>query len=159
MYVKEWVTAEFLNKIEYLKNNEDDKIETLNAIIIMFYGNRTTSSFVDSVVDGTVSDSYLASAINLLYSDKWKVLKDFTDSNISITGRTDTEKETTENDIYGYNGDSAKDYVKTVTRDKTVEYDDIFSMLQSNVDIRNKLSYYKVVVSDIASCLATDVYD
>lgn len=155
MYVKEWVTSDFLNKIEYLAENESDKIETLNAIIIMFYGNRVISAFVDSVVDGTVTDAYLANAINLLYSDKWKTLKEFMDSEISVTGRSDTE--TTENSIYGYNGDSAKDYTKTVS--KNTEYDNLFNVFKDNIDVRSKLSYYKVIVEDIASCLASEVYE
>lgn len=155
MILNDWLNADFIASIPYIKDNEADASEFIYAYIRAEFGKRTTSPVVDTITDKTT----IAHIIDLIYRDKWKTLKDVANAQIDVTGVTDGKTETVENEIYGYNGDGAKDYKTTRTTDEHKSFSDLFNMIENNVAMRGKLSYYRIIAHDCAEVLTTYIYE
>lgn len=155
MILNDWLSKEFIESIPYIATYESEKANVIYNMVRMFYGKKSTSAAVDYVVENGLDKSLLAETISDLYSNKWKTIKDALNADIPITDHTKTE--TTNNSIYGYNGDKAPDYTTEKTTDEN--YTNVFDMIQENVEMRDKLSYYSTVIKDIAHTLTTMIYE
>lgn len=159
MLLNEWITPEFIASIPYITENESTKANDIYYMVAMFYGKRTVSNEVSFIIENNISTDILASAISDVFSSKWRTLKNAITDSLPTTESMDTITETTDNNIFGYNGDKAPDYnnVKTTVEHKT--FDNLFDMIQKNIEIQGKLSYYKIVIQDIAHMLTSPIYE
>lgn len=158
MVLNEWLNADFVASIPYIKDNEADASEFIYAYIRAEWGKRTVSPVVDTITDKTT----IAHIIDLIYRDKWKTIKEVVDNpngDFDATGTKDTGTKTIEQTIYGYNGDGAKDYKQTITDNTHTTFNNLFEMIENNVAMRDKLSYYRVIAQDCADVLTTYVYE
>lgn len=159
MLLNEWLTEEFIASIPYIEENEKDKAQDIYYMLKMFYGKRTVSNEVTFIVENNIDTIHLANAISDVFSSKWRTVKGAITDSLPTTEYVDTKTETTDNNIYGYNGDKAPDYtnVKTTTEHKT--FDNLFEMIEKNVEIQSRLSYYRLVINDIANMLTLLIYE
>lgn len=156
MLINEYLTdSSLLSDIQYLADNEADNITIIYNWIIGNYGSRTTAPITETITDKAM----LGSIINLMYSDKWKTLKNAILADIDITGTTNKTTTTINNSIYGYNGDNAKDYTNVREKEEVRQYNNIFEMIEKNIEFRKLLSYYNVVVADIVDAISLSIYE
>lgn len=156
--LSEWISSDFIGLIDYLKTNEPDKIEIIYNWLIANYGNKPVSAMV---VAFTAHSDAIADVINLKYENKWTELKFALSENVMpLTGKENIKTVTKHNKIYGYNSDSGTDdFEETTTTNETIGFDDVFKAIESNIDIRDKLSYYYTIVKDIAHELTNSIYE
>lgn len=155
MILSEWLTSGFIATIPYISTNESDNADILTAMLLGYYGNRTISALTENIDNSET----IAKIIDISFSDKWKNLKNIFDSGIpDVTTNGGKNVKTIENSVFGYDGSDAKDYKRTETTDNAEYYNDIFDSIEKNVAIHDKLSYYKVIVNDIAYVLTTPIY-
>lgn len=159
MKLKEWIAKAFIDSIPYIATNESANSDYIYNEVLVWHGNKTISKQLETIIDNEMNTDVLANIINNLFSKKWETLKKVNDANIELTGYTDTKTEQIDNSIYGYNGDSAKDYTNIKKTDETKTFNDLFTMIEKNIAMRQRLSYYKIVADDIASVLTTCVYE
>lgn len=154
MKLNKWLTEEFINSIKFLSENETSNITTIYYLLYGLYGNKETSAIIDAITDNTI----IADMINMEFSRKWKMLKDIYSMDIEIKPTLSGTTETETNDIYGYNGESTRDYKKVIEILKNNNYDDLFKLIKNDLDTFQNLNYYKIIVNDIAKYLTTPLY-
>lgn len=153
MLLSEYLTEDIISAIPYISENENDNVTYIYNWMIANYGERTVAPIAN------ISDkSVLGKIIDLMYADKWKTLKSATLADIGVTGTKDHKTETETNNIYGYNGNDAPDYKNIKETEETKEFSNIFEMIEKNIEFRELLSYYNVVVHDIANAITLKVY-
>lgn len=121
------------------------------AYIVLKYGERTVIDITDVAMFGRM--------IDLLYKTKWLKLKTAIESNISLTEKVDTDKETKTTEIYGYDGSGTKDNVITTEHELHDELPDVFTEMSKSLDFYNKFSYYCIVIKDIVNEISLKVYE
>lgn len=156
MLLNDFISDALLNAVPYISDNMPDYIDVLYYYIRYTFGERTVNPLAE-VMESDLST--LGRIINLKFIDKWSTLKKIADADYSVTGKEDTETKQTDNSIYGYNGDSAKDYTKTETTTKHSDFDDIYKKLSELIDTKTKFSYYYIIATDIAYFLTLSVYE
>lgn len=154
MKLNQWLTQEFINSISFLNENENSNLTTIYYLLYGLYGNRETSSIVDSVNDKTI----IADIVNTTYLKKWNMLKNIYSMDIEIKNKENGTTVTETNDIYGYNGEYARDYTKVIETLKNNNYNDLFTLIKNDLDTFQNLNYYKIIVKDIADIVTTVVY-
>lgn len=154
MKLNEWLTEDFITKIDWLNVNETANCGTLYYLLFGLYGSREVNSIIDAIPDAGI----VADIINMDLSKKWETIKKIYDLNIDISAKENGTTETTTNDIYGYNGEFTRDYKKVVEYLRNNDYEDLFSLIKNDLDTMSKLNYYKIIVKDIAEYLTTPVY-
>lgn len=155
MLLNEWLTIDLFSNISYIEDNESKAKDFLYHYIYANYGKKETSTLVDAFSDKLDT---IGNILDTIFRDKWKTLKEALTTDIGITGIKDIVTEQIDNSIYGFNGDSAKDYTQTKTTTKESEFDDIYEKIKTNVEMREMLSYYKNVAEDIGTMLTTPIY-
>lgn len=156
--LNEWmISSDFISSIDYIKTNELDKAEIIYNWLIAEFGNKPVSSLV---VAFTAHSDAIADVINLKYENKWSELKLILNEKLPITGIENNKTEVRHNKIYGYNdSEGTSDYELTKTTTETVGFDDVFDMIEHNIDMRDKLNYYHTIVKDIAHELTLPLYE
>lgn len=156
MLLSEWFTENFLDSIAYITANENDNKTNLYWLVLASYGNKTTSALVDVVSDKAI----IGDIINLKYSSKWSLIKSAFSKDINLTAKESERTEKIDNSIYGFNSETGvKDYTNVKTIKESVEWDDVYKKIKDTFDFHDKLSYYKIIASDIAKELTTCVYE
>lgn len=159
MLLNDWLTPEFIASIPYIEENEKDKSQDIYYMLRMFYGKRTVSNEVDFIIENSIDSIHLANAISDVFSSKWRTVKSAITDSLPTTESVDTKTETTDNNIYGFNGDKAPDYNNVKTTEEHKTFDNLFEMIEKNIEIQGKLSYYRLVINDIAHMLTCPIYE
>lgn len=157
MKLNEWLKThtDFIGKIEYINTNLNSDIDTIYYLLFGLHGNKEVSAILDSISD----DGIIADMVNLEFAKKWSIIKSVYDLDTpTISIKESGTTETTTNDIYGYNGESTRDYKKVVEILKNNNYDDLFKVIKYDLDTLSNLNYYKIIVADIATIVATNIY-
>lgn len=157
MKLNEWLKnhTDFIGKIDYINTNLNSDVDTIYYLLLGLHGNKEVSAILDSISD----DGIIADMVNLEFAKKWGIIKTVYDLDTpTISTKESGTTETTTNDIYGYNGESTRDYKKVVEILKNNNYDDLFKVIKYDLDTLSNLNYYKIIVADIATIVATNIY-
>lgn len=144
---------EIIKNIGFLTENESDDFTTgMYNFILYNYGNKTQAP----ILSGNLTPAEIAGIINSMYSGMWEKVKEMDTAETPVTNYT--EKEQTDNTIYGYNSDTGvKDYttIKTFTK----QHGDIYTIFTNAIDYFHNNNYYSIIVSCIVHELTLPIYE
>lgn len=146
-----------IDNIDYLS---DDTNKGLIAEYIEY--NFTEKTMIPKIENSNTEDTAveIGKFINMLYSDKWKIIKDSLNYDISGIEHTDTETTTEHNNIYGFNSSTGvNDYEKTTTKENTVQEDNPYEKMTNSIDFKTNFNYYIIVIRDIVYTITTEIFD
>lgn len=146
-----------VDNINYLS---DDTNKSLITEYIEY--NFTEKTMIPKIENSNTSDTAveIGKFINMLYSDKWKIIKDSLNYNISGIDHTDTETTTEHNNIYGFNSSAGvNDYEKTTTKENTVQETNPYEKMTDSIDFKTNFNYYIIVIRDIVYTITTEIFN
>lgn len=146
-----------VDNINYLS---DDTNKSLITEYIEY--NFTEKNMIPKIENSNTSDTAveIGKFINMLYSDKWKIIKDSLNYNISGIDHTDTETTTEHNNIYGFNSSAGvNDYEKTTTKENTVQETNPYEKMTDSIDFKTNFNYYIIVIRDIVYTITTEIFN
>lgn len=142
-----------INNIAYLTENETDDFRNSAYNYILYnFGNKTQSPLVSS---GATAET-IAGVINNMYSDIWAKVKTANNAEMPVTEYT--EREETNNQIYGYNSTEGVNDYKTI-KTFTKQHGDIYTIFKNALAFFHNNNYYAIIVCCIAHELTLPIYE
>lgn len=142
-----------LNNIKTLSDDTEENRNLLLAYIQTKYAERTV---IDLLFENPVSTG---KSIEMVYSAKWKRIKDGLAENIPLTEHETYQKEVKTTDVFGYDGNGTADDRITTEHTGRNENDDVFGNMEHSFDFYEMYAYYKIIAQDVVRELTTYVFE